>query len=63
MNPVAQRALAKYLPDRGADYLLTVKGNQPTQHDDIRLLLSETIARRAPDFMNEGAKPVRTPEQ
>ena len=38
-------------------YLFTVKGNQPTLQDDIRLLLAETIARRAPDFMNEGAKP------
>ena len=54
---LTQRALAKYLLGRGADYLFTVKGNQPTLHDDIRLLLDETIARRAPDFMNEGAKP------
>ena len=54
---LTQRALAKYLLGRSADYLFTVKGNQPTLHDDIRLLLDETIARRAPDFMNEGAKP------
>ena len=54
---LTQRALAKYLLGRGADYLFTVKGNQPTLQDDIRLLLDETIARRAPDFMNEGAKP------
>ena len=54
---LTQRALAKYLLGRGADYLFTVKGNQPTLQDDIRLLLAETIARRAPDFMNEGAKP------
>ena len=35
---LTQRALAKYLLGRGADYLFTVKGNQPTLHDDIRLL-------------------------
>ena len=32
-------------------------GNQPTLHDDIRLLLDEVVARRAPDFTDEGAKP------
>ena len=53
---LTQRALAKYLLGRSADYLFTVKGNQPTLHDDIRLLLDETIARRAPDFMNEGGE-------
>ena len=34
---LTQRALAKYLLGRRADYLFTVKGNQPTLHDDIRL--------------------------
>ena len=54
---LTQRALAKYLLGRGADYLFTVKGNQPTLQDDIGLLLDEIIARRAPDFTDEGAKP------
>ena len=40
---LTQRALAKYLLGRGADYLFTVKGNQPTLHDDIRLLLDEHL--------------------
>ena len=31
--------------------------NHREQLEGIRLLLDETIARRAPDFMNEGAKP------
>ena len=42
---------------RGAHYLFTVKGNQPNMLDDIRLTLDETIARRAPQFIDEGAKP------
>ena len=42
---------------RSADYMFTVKGNQPTLNDDIRLLLDETIARRAPDFTDESPKP------
>jgi len=54
---LTQRALASYLLDRGADYLFTVKGNQPTLLDDIRLTLDETIAGRAPDFMDESPKP------
>lgn len=52
-----QRALAKYLLGRGADYLFTVKGNQPTLLDDIRLTLDESIARCAPDFTVEAPKP------
>ena len=54
---LTQRALASYLLNRGADYLFTVKGNQPTLLDDIRLTLNEAIARRAPDFTEESPKP------
>ena len=54
---LTQRALARYLLGRGAHYLFTVKGNQPNMLDDIRLTLDETIARRAPQFIDEGAKP------
>ena len=54
---LTQRRLADYLLGRGADYLFTVKGNQPTLHDDIRLLLDESVARRAADFAVETAKP------
>ena len=54
---LTQRALASYLLGRGADYLFTVKGNQPNLLDDIRLTLDEAIAGRAPDFTDEGAKP------
>ena len=57
MPLLTQRALATYLLDRGADYLFTVKGNQPTLLDDIRLTLDECIARRAPDFAAETPKP------
>ena len=54
---LTQRAPARYLLGRGADYLFTVKGNQPNLHDDFRLLLDESIAQRAADFTDEGAKP------
>ena len=54
---LTQRALARYLRERGAHYLFTVKGNQPTLLDDIRLTLDEAIAGRAPDFAHESPKP------
>ena len=54
---LTQRALASYLMGRGADYLFTVKGNQKTLLSDIRLLLDEVIARRAPDFTDHSPKP------
>lgn len=54
---LTQRALATYLLARGAQYLFTVKGNQKTLLDDIRLSLDESIARRAPDFAVETPKP------
>ncbi len=54
---LTQRALARYLLGRGADYLFTVKGNQPNLLSDIRLLFDESIGRRAPDFAVESPKP------
>ena len=54
---LTQRNLANYLLARGADYLFSVKGNQPTLLDDIRLLLDSHIATRAPDFTTETPKP------
>ena len=55
---LTQRRLADYLLGRGADYLFTVKGNQPKLHDRIRLLLDESIAQGAADFAVETARPV-----
>ena len=54
---LTQRALADYLLGRRADYLFTVKGNQPRLHDDTRLLFDEIVAQRAADFTVETAKP------
>ena len=54
---LTQRALASYLLGRSADYVFTVKGNQPTLLDDIRLTLDEAIAGRAPDFADSSPKP------
>ncbi len=49
--------MASCLLDRGADDLFTVKGNQKTLHDDIRLLLDGDVVRRAPDVTDESLKP------
>ena len=54
---LTQRSLAQYLLGRGAHYLFTGKGNPPTLHDDIRILLDQRIAQRAPDFIAETPKP------
>ena len=54
---LTQRALANYLLGRGADYLFTVKGNQPNLQRDIHLQLHESIAQSAPDFATETPKP------
>ena len=39
-----QRARAEAILARGGDYLMTVKTNQPTLHQDIRLLLEDPAA-------------------
>ncbi len=44
---LTQRKLAQYLLARNADYVFTVKGNQPTLHEDIRLIFE---GRTTPDF-------------
>ncbi len=44
---LTQRKLAHHLIERNADYVFTVKGNQPTLHDDIRLIFA---GRATPDF-------------
>ena len=54
---LTQRALATSLLGRGVHDLVTVKGNQPTLLDDIRLTLDEDIAQRAPDFTDQSPKP------
>ena len=54
---LAQRKLATYLLERGADYVFTVKGNQKTLLSDISLTLCEIMASRAPDFVEPECKP------
>ena len=36
-----QRAIAQQIVDQGGDYVLALKGNQPTLHDDVRLFLKD----------------------
>ena len=45
---LTQRDLANYLVGREAHYHFTVKGNQPTLQDDIRLLFAQ---RGTPDYV------------
>jgi predicted transposase YbfD/YdcC len=40
-------------PERGADYLLTVKGNQPGVTDDVRLLLPHLTSALSPSRPGE----------
>jgi hypothetical protein len=37
---LTQRKLARHLIERNADYVFTVKGNQPILREDIRLLFA-----------------------
>ena len=36
-----QREIAARIVDKGGDYLLAVKGNQPTLHQQVRDLISD----------------------
>lgn len=40
-----QRSIAKKIRDRGADYVLALKGNQGTLNDDVRLFLHTEAAK------------------
>ncbi len=40
-----QRKIARKIIDKGADYILALKGNQGALHDDIELFLAEQAAR------------------
>ena len=40
-----QRSIAKKIRDRGADYVLALKGNQGTLNDDVRLFLQTEAAK------------------
>ena len=45
-----QRAIAAKMVERGADYVLALKANQPSLHDDVRRFLSDK--QRAPDALH-----------
>lgn len=40
-----QRAIAREIIDRGADYVLALKSNQPTLYEDVRTFFEEASAR------------------
>jgi len=44
-----QRAIAQQIVDQKADYVLALKGNQTTLHDDVRLFATEQKARHYAD--------------
>jgi predicted transposase YbfD/YdcC len=41
-----QKAIAQAIVDGGGDYLLAVKDNQPTLHEEVRFLFEEALANR-----------------
>ncbi len=41
-----QKAIAEKIREKGADYLLAVKGNQKSLHDDIKLYLDDLATRK-----------------
>ena len=38
-----QKQIAAKIMDRGGDYVLALKGNQPTMHDEVKLLFDDAI--------------------
>ena len=44
----AQRAIAQQVVDQGGDYVLALKGNQGTLHDDVRLLMEDPARPETP---------------
>ena len=48
-----QRAIAQQIQDQGADYILALKGNQETLHDDVRLFLEAEVAKPASQAIDE----------
>ena len=40
-----QRAIAQKITDKKADYIIALKGNQGTLHEDVKLLVDEQKAR------------------
>lgn len=40
-----QREIAKKIVEQGGDYILAVKDNQPSLHEDVKLLFNEAIPR------------------
>src|SRR5580658_9437410 len=43
-----QRAIAQQIVDQGGDYVLALKGNQGTLHDDVVLHLDDPASKRSP---------------
>ncbi len=39
-----QKEIAAQITERGGDYVLALKGNQPTLHDEVKLFLDDAIA-------------------
>jgi len=44
-----QKAIARTIIEGGGDYVLALKANQPTLHDEVKLLLDAAIARGGKD--------------
>jgi len=44
-----QTNIARKVVDQGGDYVLALKANQPTMHEEVKLFLDEAIARHGKD--------------
>ena len=53
-----QREIARKINDKGADYILALKGNQPTLAEDVRLFDAEQSARNFADATVDQAQTV-----
>jgi len=52
-----QKDTAQSVRDAGADYLLAVKDNQKTLHEDIRLFFDDAIEQHDPQLLTHTAEP------
>jgi predicted transposase YbfD/YdcC len=43
-----QKQIAREIIEADADYVLALKGNQPTAHEEIRVFLDDAIERKEP---------------
>ena len=48
-----QKAIAKKIIDKGGDYVLALKGNQHSLHDDVRLFIETELEKKSSKVLSE----------